>query len=117
MTGKEKLGKDQTDKVHIEKHRSENVGSSGKRSGAVQDSGTPGQQENLLARMNRQYRSLSKGQKRLADYISEHYDQAVSMTAARLGAQANGSDPRPCDLQCSSDMKAFRNFTGRWKNW
>ena len=91
MTGKEKLGKDQTDKVHIEKHRSEDVGSSGKRSGAVQDSGTPGQQENLLARMNRQYRSLSKGQKRLADYISEHYDQAVSMTAARLGAQAIGS--------------------------
>lgn len=110
MTGKEKLGKDQTDKVHIEKHRSENVGSSGKRSGAVQDSGTPGQQENLLARMNRQYRSLSKGQKRLADYISEHYDQAVSMTAARLGAQANVSESTTVRFAMQLGYEGFPEF-------
>ena len=49
-------------------------------------------QENLLTRLNQQYSSMSKGQKRLADYISEHYDQAVFMTAAKLGAQVNVSE-------------------------
>ena len=36
--------------------------------------------ENLLIRLNQNYGKLSKGQKRLADFITAHYDQAVSMT-------------------------------------
>ena len=45
------------------------------------------QSENLLTRLKTQYGTLSKGQKRLADYIMEHYDKAVFMTAARLGEE------------------------------
>ena len=48
--------------------------------------------ENLLIRLNQNYGKLSKGQKRLADFITAHYDQAVSMTAARLGRQVGVSE-------------------------
>lgn len=49
-------------------------------------------EENLLARMNRLYAGMSKGQKRLADYITDHYDTAAFMTAAGLGRAASVSE-------------------------
>lgn len=39
----------------------------------------------LFDRMNGYYDRMSKSHKAIAGYISEHYDQAVFMTAARLG--------------------------------
>ena len=38
----------------------------------------------LLRRIEEQYKELSKGQKRLADYIVQNYDKAVFLTAAGL---------------------------------
>ena len=46
----------------------------------------------LMDRINSRYDSLSKGQKRIADYISQHADKAVQMTAARLVVEANVSE-------------------------
>ncbi len=40
---------------------------------------------NLLTKIEEEYKNLSKGQKRIADYILEHYDKASFMTAAKLG--------------------------------
>lgn len=42
-------------------------------------------QYDVLNRINDQYASMSKSHKAVANYISEHYDQAVFMTAAKLG--------------------------------
>ena len=39
----------------------------------------------LLTRIDLQMNSFSKGQKRIAHYIEEHYDKAAFMTAAKLG--------------------------------
>ena len=39
----------------------------------------------LMNRINERYGTLSKGQKLLAAYITDHYDQAVFLTAAKLG--------------------------------
>jgi DNA-binding MurR/RpiR family transcriptional regulator len=45
-----------------------------------------GQSSNeLLNRINSQYQSMSKGQKRLASYVMDNYDKAVFLTAAKLG--------------------------------
>ena len=41
--------------------------------------------QNLLSRIEEEYAGLSKGQKRIADYILVHYDKASFMTAAKLG--------------------------------
>ena len=39
----------------------------------------------LIARIEAKYDKMSKGQKRLADYVCQNYDKAVFLTAARLG--------------------------------
>ncbi|MCM1553784.1 MAG: MurR/RpiR family transcriptional regulator [Butyrivibrio sp.] len=44
------------------------------------------QQYDVLNRINEKYDKMSKSHKVIADFISQHYDQAVFMTAARLGA-------------------------------
>lgn len=43
-------------------------------------------QENLFEVLNANYTSMSKSHKKVADFIINHYDQAVFMTAAKLGA-------------------------------
>ena len=48
--------------------------------------------EQLLDLIKNKYSHFSKGQKRIADYIFEHYDKAAFMTAAKLGAQTNVSE-------------------------
>lgn len=40
----------------------------------------------LIRRINEKYPKLSKGQKLLANYILKHYEKAVFLTAAKLGA-------------------------------
>ena len=41
--------------------------------------------KSLLAKIDRLYLTLSKGHKRIASFIQEHYDKAAFMTASRLG--------------------------------
>lgn len=41
--------------------------------------------KSLLAIINEQKAHFSKGQKRIADFITEHYDKAAFMTASKLG--------------------------------
>lgn len=42
-------------------------------------------QYDIFSRMSERYNKMSKSHKVIASYISEHYDQAVFMTAAKLG--------------------------------
>lgn len=46
----------------------------------------------LMTRMNEHYGSMSKGQKKLASYITSNYDTAVFMTAAKLGKTVGVSE-------------------------
>ena len=39
----------------------------------------------IVSRINEKYSGMSKGHKAIAAYILDHYDQAVFMTAAKLG--------------------------------
>ena len=43
-------------------------------------------QYDILTRISKKYDKMSKGHKTIANFISEHYDQAVFMTAAKLGS-------------------------------
>ena len=46
----------------------------------------PNMEENdLLLKLNQTYKSLSKGQKQLANYIMENYDRAAFITASKMG--------------------------------
>ena len=50
------------------------------------------QRQELLARINQTGRKLSKGQKRIAEFIVNHYDKAAFMTASRLGEKVQVSE-------------------------
>ncbi len=46
----------------------------------------------LLKRIEEKYKSFSKGQKKLADYIQENYDKAAFLTAAKMGEEVGVSE-------------------------
>lgn len=48
--------------------------------------------EDIFNLIKLNYSSFSKGQKKLADFITEHYDLAAFMTAAKLGSVAGVSE-------------------------
>ena len=47
---------------------------------------------NILARMKQQYSAFSKSQRRIADYILNHYAQAANMTASKLADTVSVSE-------------------------
>ena len=49
-------------------------------------------QDDLLKKINEKMLTLSKGQKKLAFFILEHYDEAAFMTASKLGEEAGVSE-------------------------
>ena len=46
----------------------------------------------LIIGIQRKFPKMSKGQKRIAQYIIDHYDKAAFMTASKLGSQTNVSE-------------------------
>ena len=48
--------------------------------------------KSILNKIDALYSKLSKGHKKLADYIMENYDKAAFMTAARLGETVGVSE-------------------------
>ena len=46
----------------------------------------------LIEIIEKSYPTLSKGQKKLSDYILSHYDKAAYMTASKLGAEVGVSE-------------------------
>ena len=66
----------------------------------------------VFTRINEHYAKMSKGHKAIADYILEHFDQAVFMTAAKLGETLNL--PWFVSLR-GSVMMGIRNFRRHWK--
>ncbi len=50
------------------------------------------QAQDLITRLNRSGSRLSKSHRRIAEYIAQHYDKAVYMTASRLGEEVGVSE-------------------------
>ena len=48
--------------------------------------------KHLLSRIEKMMPGFSKGQRRIAQYIEDHYDKAAFMTASKLGATVGVSE-------------------------
>lgn len=68
------------------------------------------QTENLLTRIKQQYATLSKGQKRLAKYVVDHYDTAVFLTAAKLGQEVGVSESTTVRFATQLGYEGFPEF-------
>lgn len=64
----------------------------------------------LLLRIEERYKRLSKGQKRLADYVCENYDKAVFLTAARLGDIVGVSESTVVRFATQLGYKGYPGF-------
>ena len=64
----------------------------------------------LLIRMEEKYAKLSKGQKRLADYVRENYDKAVFLTASKLGEIVGVSESTVVRFATQLGYKGYPGF-------
>jgi len=64
----------------------------------------------LLNRINKKYSSMSKGQKLLANYITDNYDKAVFLTAAKMGDIVGVSESTVVRFAMSLDYKGYPEF-------
>lgn len=58
---------------------------------------------------------MSKGHKAIADYILEHFDQAVFMTAARLGETLGISESTVVRFAAGIGYDDIRSSRERWR--
>lgn len=65
---------------------------------------------NLLNRLNDHYKRMSKGQKLLATYITDNYDKAVFLTAAKLGSVVGVSESTVVRFATTLGYKGYPEF-------
>lgn len=64
----------------------------------------------LLNRINKNYSKMSKGQKLLAAYITDNYDKAVFLTAAKMGTVVGVSESTVVRFAMSLGYKGYPEF-------
>ncbi|MBE5891687.1 MAG: MurR/RpiR family transcriptional regulator [Lachnospiraceae bacterium] len=64
----------------------------------------------LINRINSNYSKMSKGQKRLATYITDNYDKAVFLTAAKMGDIVGVSESTVVRFAMSLGYKGYPEF-------
>ena len=67
-------------------------------------------QNELLARLDEKYPKLSKGQRRLTDYIRQNYDKAAFLTAAKLGEAVGVSESTVVRFATQLGYKGYPEF-------
>lgn len=69
-----------------------------------------GNTNELTNRINERYGKMSKGQKLLANYISDYYDKAVFLTAAKLGEAVGVSESTVVRFAMQLGYKGYPEF-------
>ncbi len=69
-----------------------------------------GNTNELTNRINERYSTMSKGQKLLAAYITDNYDQAVFLTAAKLGEVVGVSESTVVRFAAQLGYKGYPQF-------
>ncbi len=64
----------------------------------------------LLALLREKRGQFSKGQRKLADYISEHYEEAAFLTAAQLGNKAGTSESTVVRFAAALGLSGYPEF-------
>lgn len=68
------------------------------------------EKQDLIVKMNKAFSSMSKGQKKLANYITASYDKAVFMTAAKMGETVGVSESTVVRFATLLGYKGYPEF-------
>ena len=71
----------------------------------------------IISRINELYSNMSKGHKRIAQFITEHYDQAVFMTAAKLGSELGISESTVVRFAAGIGYEGYPEFQKALEEW
>lgn len=71
----------------------------------------------VIGIIDEHYPKMSKGHKAIANYIKEHYDQAVFMTAAKIGAELGVSESTVVRFASNLGYKGFPEFQSTLAEW
>lgn len=71
----------------------------------------------IITRINSQFVSMSKSHKRIASYIMDHYEQAVFMTAARLGEELGISESTVVRFASGIGYEGYPEFQKALEEW
>lgn len=75
------------------------------------------QEYDIITRMNEKFMKLSKGHKAIASYISDHYEQAVFMTAAKLGETVGVSESTVVRFASGLGYDGYPEFQKELESW
>ena len=73
--------------------------------------------QDLITRINEKFRTMSKSHKAIAGYIKEHYDQAVFMTAAKLGEALGISESTVVRFASGLGYEGYPEFQKALEEW
>lgn len=71
----------------------------------------------IISRINEHYPRMSKSQRAIAAYIEEHYDQAVFMTAAKMGQTLGISESTVVRFAASLGYDGYPEFQKGLEEW
>lgn len=74
-------------------------------------------QNDIITRMNETFSKMSKGHKAIATYIFDHYDQAVFMTAAKLGDTVGVSESTVVRFAFTLGYEGYPEFQKTLEEW
>lgn len=75
------------------------------------------QEYDIITRMNEKFMKMSKGHKAIASYISDHYEQAVFMTAAKLGETVGVSESTVVRFASGLGYEGYPEFQKELESW
>lgn len=71
----------------------------------------------VISRINEKYAGMSKSHKKIAAFIAEHYDQAVFMTAAKMGETLSVSESTVVRFASGLDYEGYPEFQKALEEW
>lgn len=74
-------------------------------------------QQDILARISEKYPSMSKSHKAIAGFIRDHYEQAVFMTAAKLGEELSISESTVVRFASGLGYEGYPQFQKALEEW
>ncbi len=71
----------------------------------------------IISRMNEKFIKMSKGHKKIAAFISEHYDEAAFMTAAKIGETVGVSESTVVRFASGLGYEGYPEFQRALADW
>ena len=73
--------------------------------------------KDIIGRMNERFMKMSKGHKAIATFISDHYDEAAFMTAAKIGQTVGVSESTVVRFASGLGYDGYPEFQRALADW